>query len=73
MILSVSEPSISFSCVTWLYNSNSIYDYFITDVMSLLCFVTYMTIIYNITLYFSSKSKKKKNKIKPKNQMKERK
>ena len=58
MILPIPEPFISFSVshdhVTY---DCGLYDHLITGVISLSCFVTYITVIYNIILHSLFKSK----------------
>ena len=51
--------SFSVLCSYMIYDYN-IYDYLITDIILLSCLMTYMTIMHNIILYLSPKSKEKK-------------
>jgi len=71
MMLFVPKSSIFFSmsCDCMTYDCD-ICDHSVTGAMSLLCFVTYMIIIYNIILHFlfKFKIKKMKRKWKKKNQ-----
>jgi len=51
--------------VTWLYDSDSdIYDNLVTGVTHLSCFMTYVTITYDIISFIQVQNKIKKNKKK---------
>ena len=52
MMLLILEPFVSFSILcNYVICNCDLYDYSITDVISLLCFVTYVTVIHNVTSY----------------------
>ena len=58
-------------CIIWLCDSDyDICDHPVIGVMPLSCFVTCVTITYNITSYLLPNSKIKKSKMKPKIKLK---
>jgi len=71
MTSSILKPFISFSVTCDDVTCDcDICNYTVINIMSLLYFVTCITITHDVTLYLSSKSKIKKSKEKPKEKQK---